>query len=352
MKDARPISRRRRAVTLLLKYAIPLAVSVGLCYVLFTGIDFGEMIAIVRRDCDFTWIAAALGLSLFSYVFRALRWQLQLNALGIKAPLFVLVLSMFGTYAVNLVFPRLGEVWRSGYVARRQRAPFTEVFGSMVAERCADSVTVLLIALAAFTASSEALAVYFRENTGLITSLRSLVTSPWLWLAFVAFVAVCAALLRPSADNAFAKKVRGIVRGLWDGFAVIVKMPGKLRWLEWTCCVWGCYFTQTIITYKAFPATEAVVSEYGLSAVLVTFALSSMSMGVPSNGGIGPWQWAVILGLGIYGVGQAAAGAYANVVLGSQTLLQIILGILTFALIAADRRRNKPDSKSKNKIKT
>ena len=41
--------------------------------------------------------------------------------------------SIFGTYAVNLVFPRLGEVWRTGYIAQRQKAPFTTVFGSMVA---------------------------------------------------------------------------------------------------------------------------------------------------------------------------------------------------------------------------
>ena len=64
-------------------------------------------------------------------------------------------------------------------------------------------------------------------------------------------------------------------------------------------------------------------------------------MGVPSNGGIGPWQWAVIFALSIYGVDSANAGALANVVLGSNTLLQIVLGIFTFIMIAADRRRNK-----------
>ena len=313
----------------------------GLCYLLFTGIDFKEMIEIVRRDCDYKWIVAALGLSLFSYVFRALRWSIQLQALGIRVPLFYLVLSMFGTYAVNLVFPRLGEVWRSGYVAQRQDAPFTAVFGSMVAERLADTITVALLTLLAFGVASGALITYFGDNSSVIDTAKSLLLSPWLWAIAVICVIGLWWLLCRKTGNRVITRLQKAFRELWAGFAVIVKMPGKGRWLEWTLCVWGCYFTQMLIAFMAFPTTEGVIGTHGLGAVLVVFALSSISMGVPSNGGIGPWQWAVIFGLGIYGVENATAGAFANVVLGSQTLLQIILGIFTFIMIALDKRRKK-----------
>ena len=313
----------------------------GLCYLLFTGIDFKEMIEIVRRDCDYKWIVAALGLSLFSYVFRALRWSIQLQALGIRVPLFYLVLSMFGTYAVNLVFPRLGEVWRSGYVAQRQDAPFTAVFGSMVAERLADTITVALLTLLAFGVASGALITYFGDNSSVIDTAKSLLLSPWLWAIAVICVLGLWWLLSRKTGIRVITRIQKAFRELWVGFAVIVKMPGKGRWLEWTLCVWGCYFTQMLIAFMAFPATEGVIGTHGLGAVLVVFALSSISMGVPSNGGIGPWQWAVIFGLGIYGVENATAGAFANVVLGSQTLLQIILGIFTFIMIALDKRRKK-----------
>lgn len=339
-KAAQP-TKGRRILSGILKYVIPLVISVGLCYLLFTGIDFKEMIEIVRRDCDYKWIVAALGLSLFSYVFRALRWGIQLQALGIKVPLFYLVLSMFGTYAVNLVFPRLGEVWRSGYIAQRQDAPFTAVFGSMVAERLADTITVALVTLLAFGVASSALVSYFNDNTGVIDAVKSLLFSPWLWLAVIACILGLWWLLRHKTANRMIARVQKAFRELWAGFAVIVKMPGKGRWLVWTVCVWTCYFSQMAIAFKAFPATEGVMTTYGLGAVLVTFALSSISMGVPSNGGIGPWQWAVIFALGIYGVASSTAGAFANVVLGSQTILQIILGIFTFIMIALDKRRKK-----------
>lgn len=335
----KPAPKNKRKWTTWLKYAISLAVSVGLCYLLFTGIDFDEMIEIVRRDCDFKWIGAMLGISLFSYVFRALRWRLQLVALGIRPPLFYVVLSMFGTYAVNLVFPRLGEVWRSGYIAQRQDASFTAVFGSMVAERLADTITVALICLLAFGMASGAIIEYLSGSAGTIEALKSLITSPWLWIACFAVIIGLWWFLRRRTSNPAILKIQNALRQLWEGFAVITKMPGKGLWLLWTACIWGCYYTQFMLSFLAFPATTEVILQYGFTPVLVGFAMSSLSMGVPSNGGIGPWQWAVIFALGIYGVSSATAGAFANVVLGSQTLLQILLGIFTFIVIAFDKRR-------------
>ena len=62
---------------------------------------------------------------------------------------------------------------------------------------------------------------------------------------------------------------------------------------------------------------------------------------MPSNGGIGPWQWAVIFALGIYGLGHASAAAFANLSMGATTLLTILLGIVTFAAIALDKKKGR-----------
>ncbi len=118
-------------------------------------------------------------------------------------------------------------------------------------------------------------------------------------------------------------------------------MPGKGRWLLLTAGLWGCYFVQLYVAFYAFPFTREVLAQHGILAALVAFVLSSISMGVPSNGGIGPWQWAIIFALGIYGLGQAQAAAFANLVLGTQTMLLILLGLFTFGCIALDKRRHK-----------
>ena len=335
--DKKKISRLGQ----IMKYVIPLIISIGLCYLLFTGIDFREMLDIIRSQCDFRWIAAGLALAVLSHVVRAMRWGIQLSALGIKAPLYVLIYSIFGTYAVNLVFPRLGEVWRTGYIAQRQHAPFTTVFGSLVADRLADTLTVLILALLAFLVSSKAILSYLHQNGESLAAIARLLESPWLWAAVVVLVAAIWIFMARKTDNPKIVKIQNAVRELWQGFAVIVKMPHKGRWLLLTVALWGCYFLQNYLAFYAFPFTAQIVADHGIQAALVTWVLSSISMGVPSNGGIGPWQWATIFGLSIYGLGATQAGAFANLVLGANTLLIIALGIFTFIAIALDKKRTR-----------
>lgn len=323
----------------MVKYGIPLVITVGLCYLLFTGIDFHEMMGIIHRECNFWWIGLAMTISVFSHIFRAMRWRIQLRALGVDAPLRALVYSIFGTYAVNLVFPRLGEVWRTGYIAQRQKAPFTTVFGSMVADRLADTVTVAILTVVTFFLASGAILGFLQKNPAAYTGVLNIVSSPWLWIGLAVCVALAWWLLASKTSNRFVVKLQSAVKELWSGFAGIATMKGKGRWLVLTLLVWGCYFSQLYVAFFAFPFTTRIAVDYGAVAVLVCFVLSSISMGVPSNGGIGPWQIAVIFGLGIYGLDSTNAGAFANLVLGSQTLLLILLGIYTFVAIALDKRR-------------
>lgn len=329
----------RRWAGYLLKYGVPLLVTVLLCKLLFDGVDTGQMWHTIRTECRFGWIALALALSVLSHVFRALRWNIQLRALDVRTPLFPLVLSIFGTYAVNLVLPRLGELWRSAYISRRQDAPFATVFGSMVAERLADTVTVALLTLVTFLLATTQLDTYLGQNRQAYDQLMHLAASPWLWGTVVVLVAIVVALFTVKSHNPVIVKIQNFAHELWKGFAVIATMPHKGLWLLFTACLWGCYFTQLYVAFYAFPFTAAILQEHTILAAMVTFVLSSISMGVPSNGGIGPWQWSVIFALGLYGLGHQEASTFANLVMGCQTLLLILLGIFTFVCISVSRHR-------------
>lgn len=340
----RRIGGLRKAFSYMFKYGVPLLVTVGLCYMLLTGVDVGEMVDIIKRDCNYWWIVLAMAISILSHVFRAARWRIQLQALNIKVPLFILTLSVFGTYAVNLVLPRLGELWRSGYVAQRQKASFTEVFGSMVAERLADTVTVALLTAVTFLLAGSALSEYVTQNSAALEHMLDVLKSPWLWGCMIAVVAAVAVVFIMFPHNPVIIKIKSFCKGLWDGFAVIATMPGKGRWLLLTLCIWGCYFMQLFVAFFAFPATARVVADNGALAVMVCFVLSSIAMGVPSNGGLGPWQYAIVWGLGIYAAAipeltYTYRVSFANLVMGSQTMLLILLGIFTFVCIAAGKRR-------------
>lgn len=336
------------------KIVIPLVITIGLCWKLFSDIDIGEMWRIIRTDCNYSWIALAMLISIFSHVFRAIRWRIQLRAIDVNPPLFPVVLSIFGTYAVNLVFPRLGEIWRTGYISQRQHAPFDGVFGSMIADRLADSITVALMTLSTFIFAGGPLISYLLQGgeNVLMETVKSYALSPWTY--FVALVAVAFAWLifRCFVSNRFKARFKEFGAGLWRGMSAVITMPGRGRWLLLTVCIWGCYFLQLYVAFFAFPATSKVVADYGSGAVMMCFVLSSIAMVVPSNGGIGPWQYAVIFGLGIYSAGipeltEEYSASFANLVLGSQTLLLIALGLFTFICIAIRRRFTTPDLSNK-----
>lgn len=335
----------KKYLTYAVKYGLPLGISILLCKLLMDGVDFNEMVSIIRSQCHFQWIALALVISIFSHIFRAMRWSIQLNALGVRASLFTLTLSIFGTYAVNLVLPRLGEIWRTGYVAKREDAPFSTVFGSMVADRLADTVTVALLTIVTFALATRELGTYLGENSASYERIMSMLTSPWLWIAAVAALVALVMFFRWRTSNKLVVKVQSFAKGIWEGFAVIIRMRGKGRWLLLTCCIWGCYFMQLYVAFFAFNFTADIVANHGTLAVLVAFVMSSLSMGVPSNGGIGPWQWSIIFALGLYGLAQGPATAFANLVMGSQTLLLIVLGLFTFACIALQNKRNNKNTK-------
>lgn len=180
---------------------------------------------------------------------------------------------------------------------------------------------------------------FLHANMESYRAIGALLTSPWVWGTALAIIAALWIFMTRHTSNPLAAKVQNIIRELWNGFAGIAHMKSKVQWLLWTLGIWGCFASQMYICFMAFPFTREAIAVHGLPAVLVTFVIASLSMGVPSNGGIGPWQWAVIFGLGIYGVGKAQAAAFANLVLGSQTLMLIVLGIVTFTAIALDRKR-------------
>lgn len=327
----------RRVLGAVIRYVIPLVVSAGLCYILYAGVDLSAIMDGVRT-CHYGWMAGWLALNLLVIYCRSVRWRLQLRAIGVNPPMWAMVCSFCGTYAVNLVFPRLGEVWRSGYVARRQGAGFTEVFGSMVADRLSDTVCVLLITLGAALGAGQAMA-RFGSESDLPAKVSALMSSPWVLVAAaVALAGVMVVLLMPRLP--LVARVRALAGQVWTGFISIGRMRSKWLWLLCTAGIWGGYFVSTVCTFMAFAPTAGVMHAYGLHVVLVTYVFGSLAMAVPSNGGIGPWQVAVMMALcGIYGMDRGPALTYATLVLGFQTLTSVVLGLMAFAAIALDRRK-------------
>lgn len=320
-----------------LQYILPVILSAVLIWYLFRKVDFKQTMDIISHGVDYWWILAAMGISVFSHIFRAMRWRIQLNALNVRATLMELTCGVFGCYALNLLLPRVGELWRCSFIARRSRTHFTTVMGSMVADRMADSVMVLFLILLTSVIAAPALASFMAKYP-VGENILHLLYSPTIWIATVVVIGIGWWMLYQFRTTTFVRKIRRWTGEIWKGFAVTATMPGKWRFLLLTIAIWGCYFIQLYVAFYAFTFTKALCHDsglgFGLLPCLVAFVLSSIGMAVPSNGGLGPWNIAIMFGLAIYGVTDVEGAAFSILQWSGQTVMLIILGIFTAIWIA------------------
>ena len=321
-----------------LQYIVPILLSVLLIWYLFSKVDFKQTMDIISHGVDYWWILAAMGISVFSHIFRAMRWRIQLDALSVRTTLMELTCGVFGCYALNLLLPRVGELWRCSFVASRSKTQFTTVMGSMVADRMADSVMGRFLILLTFVIAAPALASFMAKYP-VGEGILNLLYSPGLWIAGIAAILIAWWLLHRFRSTKFVIRLKKWTAEIWRGFAVTVTMPGKWKFLLLTFAIWGCYFVQLYVAFYAFSFTKALCHEPGLAfgflPCLVAFVFSSIGMAIPSNGGLGPWNIAIMFGLAIYGVPDVEGAAFSILQWSGQTVMLIILGIFTAIWISA-----------------
>lgn len=314
----------------ILQYVVPPIITVGLCVFLYRGVDWKEVIDGLK-SCNFFLLSLFLLCNVGAMIARALRWRIQLRAMGLSPRFGEMLRSIFGTYAVNLIFPRLGEIWRCTYIAKVTRSSFSGVFGSMIADRLADTMVIFLMSLLTFMFAAPAMAEFAAESD-LIARVTALLSSPWIILFFFLLFIFCILCIY-SPERIFVR-VREFVRNMWAGFAALFTMQrGQGLWLLLTALLWLGYGAGMFFSLYSFPPTAALLADHGILCGLLTFVFGSLAMAIPSNGGIGPWQASVMLSLcGIYGMEPSTALTFATINVAFSTLLTILLGLYTFAL--------------------
>ncbi len=326
-----------------LRVVLPLAVSAGLVLWMFHKLDFHQIENIIRRDCRFFWIAMMMLITMVSHVIRGVRWGIQLRAAGIpRMPVVAESVAIFSAYALNLIVPYLGEAWRCVYISKRENVKLSTVVGTDLADRGSDAVVVVLLLCLALVVAHPALASFF-ERYPLGRTIEGLFDHWELWAALAALVvafAVCDVVLR---DTKFFSGVNRSISRIWEGFKVLFTMKGRWAYVFLTLGIWTCYYLETYCCFYAFSFTRELVetpgSAWGLIPGLVVFVFGSFSMAVPSNGGLGPWNIAVMYALMLYGVSHADAAAYSIVAWGFQAMMLIALGVFSAFYITLSRRR-------------
>jgi len=332
--DEVPVPKKKSLLNTLIKVVLPLALGIFIIVYLFRKVNINDVWYIIK-DANWGILLLSLPFGLLGHTLRGYRWDLFITPLGYKARISNLSYAIYGGYAVNFALPRAGEIWKCGIVAKEEKIPFTKLFGTMILDRIFDSLTVIFIFLVAFLFNMRFFITQLKQNEATFDTVLSILKSPLLYILIAAAAITTYIIFKFFKENFLVKKVKGFIKETIKDGKAIWNMKSKGKLVLYTLGIWGSYFLYFYITFYAFDFTR----DLGVTAGLIGFALSSLSMGVPSNGGLGPWQVAVIAALSLYGVNNLEATAFATGVFGLQSLWVILLGLFGFLMLAINKKK-------------
>lgn len=325
----------------ILKFLIPLVFSVLLIWWLFRKVNFQQVMTIIRGNVDYRWLLVVMVIVVLSHCIRGIRWGYQLRAAGIgNVPTMSLCCSIFGAYALNLLVPYMGEAWRIVYIAKRQNKPISTVLGTDIGDRISDAVVVVLLLILALVVGHSYIIV-FLDHYSVGKKLLQMVSDPYFWIRIFAVLASGIALFYVFRKTAWEQKLIVSLKRIWMGFKVLFTMQGRWAYLWLTLGIWVCYYLETYIGFLAFPFTRHLMVEFGMAwgllPGLIAFVFGSMSIAIPSNGGLGPWNLSVMFALSLFGIANADGAAFSLVIWSTVSLTLVLLGLYTLCYVALAR---------------
>ena len=136
-------------------------------------------------------------------------------------------------------------------------------FGTIVAERIADMLVMLLIILITLILQFEFIIEFFSKQFN---------TSIFLVLGIgVALLGIGFLIFRKS-ESAFVVKIKTFFRGLMEGVFSILKMKKKWAFIGHTLFIWGLYILMFYTTTYAFDSLEGIP----IAAILIGFFLLAL----------------------------------------------------------------------------
>lgn len=317
----------------IIKTLFPLTIGVVVLWLLYKDIDMAELWEITKT-ANFTIIAYSLLFGLAGNLFRALRWELTIHSVGYYPKRISLIYAVLGNYAVNFVLPRAGEVWRAGVVTKYDKVPISTTFGTLIVDRFFDVVAMGFIMLLCFVLDFKFFASYLQANPAIGSGVVSTLSSFWLYGSIIALFSVLYILIRFLPNFFLIKKIKLFYQGMKRDILTVWKMKQKGLFILYTFLCWFGYYLYFYLCFYAFDFTKHL----GPTAGLLVFAMSSLGVAAPTQGGIGAWHFMVITSLLVYGVTYEQGSAFAGAIFTIQSIWLILIGLISIFAIQYVKR--------------
>lgn len=252
----------------------------------------------------------------------------MLEPMGYKPRFANSFMAVMAGYLANFGIPRSGEVLRAATLSSYEKIPFEKAFGTIISERIADIVVMLAIMGFTLILQTEHLLTYFKNN-----QINPLITIAILFLLLLAGVGGIWLIKRSNLP--FLVKIRKMAQGLIEGMRSIFRMKQKWAFLFHTLFIWLMYILMFYVI--SFSVPEMVPPGAGM--MLAAFVVGSLAISA-TNGGIGVYPVAIGAILVLFGISKQSGEAFGWLTWGTQTLLVLVLGALSFILLPVFNRKN------------
>lgn len=276
------------------------------------------------QQIQFGWILPFAIAAMFSHMFRAERWRLLIKHDKKDLSRLTLITGVLVGYLMNIVGPRLGEVSRPAYVAKKEDMSMSKLMGTIVLERIIDVVVMvfLMVFVSVYLISDlNLLKKIFGDSTiNFLTSGSSIGTYGWvalltLVLVVLGFLAVKLALFLGTKFEVLQQwidKAKEALIMFKEGLFSARKVEHWGLFTLYTLCIWTCYTLMTYIPFWMFDLQATYNLDF-LDALVIT-VISAIGIAIPSPGGIGTYHYFVKQTLWVLFAVPAVTGlAYATI---------------------------------------
>jgi hypothetical protein len=301
---------------------IPLLIGIGLIYYQYSNLtpEQLENIKLYFKNADYTYVFLSLCISIVAYWARAYRWKYSLNHLGYTTKLHNNFFAVGVAYFVNLTIPRSGEVTRAVLLKKYENVPFDKGFGTIVAERVVDLLIFLLFVFIAFILQFNIISEFIFSN---ISPSKLIIIGIVLFVLGIIFL-----LIWFRSNWKIVGKIKEKFAGLIEGMTSILVMKDRWKYLFFSFLIWTLYLLMFYVCVFAIPET----SDMAFSIVIMGFIFGSVAIGF-TNGGIGAFPISIQTVLLLYGINKGAGAALGWIIWTSQTLLTVLVGLLSYLLL-------------------
>lgn len=307
-----------------LKYLAFFAIGILIFWLMYRDIEWPKLIEALK-GLKYHWLIVSIVLGLLSQLSRALRWKLLMKPMGYNPALSNTFLSILVLYFVNLIVPRAGEVARCAVLTGTDRVPFTKLVGTVFIERLADTLMLLILAIAIFAMNLEVVTRFFDLHPESLEKLRNLLSLKYIFLmgAIILFLIWLFIFLRKKIKGSSKReKIIALKNQIVEGMRSILNMKDKWLFIGHTCFIFLMWLFMLYVVFLAYGPTHDLSVRTGM----VVFLMGGLAMLAPIQGGIGPWHFMVAETLLLYGLEIQEGEIFALIAHTTTNLIYIVLG--------------------------